>query len=80
MPRYSSRRMVIINPLPTRHYDVPPFIFTKFLHFTGSLSHILTMAQTLTELLSVYKVSDNTFESLYKPQRMGNAANQAYGY
>ena len=37
------------------------------------------MANTLAELVSVRKISNNTFESCFKPERMGNTANIAYG-
>ena len=37
------------------------------------------MAKTLAELVSVQKLSDNIFESVYRPERMGNLANLAYG-
>lgn len=38
------------------------------------------MANTLAELLSVRKISERTFESIHRPERMGNTANLAYGY
>ncbi len=37
------------------------------------------MANTLAELLSVRRMSPNTFESVRNPEKMGNTADQAYG-
>ena len=37
------------------------------------------MASTITDLLSVQQIAPNVFESVYKPEKMGNMANIAYG-
>ena len=37
------------------------------------------MAATISELLSLRQVSSNLYESIHYPEKLGNAANQAYG-
>ena len=37
------------------------------------------MAATITDLLSLREISPTHFESIFFPEKMGNAANQAYG-